>query len=212
MRSFLVSAMAAVIVSIWPRTASAQDMEPGLIIAFNTTTFSGDAATEFNFRTSFGGGVSLAFVFPNGLSIQPEIRYIVKGAKSDSAIVTGEDLPLRVKSTISYLEIPVLAVYSFDFGASVKPRVFAGPYFASKLESSIEWQSTRGGLTQSETDQSVESIDLGFVLGGGLEFEVAGERVVLGARGTFGRSDVRNRPDAPLRNTGLEIFTSLIFQ
>ncbi len=187
-------------------------MEPGLIIAFNTTTFSGDAATEFDYRTSFGGGVSLAFTFPNGFSIQPELRYIVKGAKSDSAIVTGQEVPLRVKSTISYLEIPVLAVYSFDVGASVKPRVFAGPYFASKLESSIEWQSTQGGLTQSEPDQSVESIDLGFVLGGGVEFEVAGERVVVGARGTFGRSDVRDRPDAPLRNTGLEIFTQLIFQ
>ncbi|NNE35323.1 MAG: PorT family protein [Rhodothermales bacterium] len=212
MRSFLKSAVVAGLIAVPIWSVSAQVMQPGLHVAFNTSTFSGEANTQFDFRTSFGGGVSLAFVFPSGFAIQPELRYIVKGATSDSAFISSSETRLRIKSTISYLEIPVLAVYSFNGGGSIRPRVFAGPYFASKLESSIEWQAVSGGVRQSEVDNSVESIDIGFVLGGGVEFDVAGERVLVGARGTFGRSDVRNRPDAPLRNTGLEIFTALIFQ
>ena len=212
MRSFRIHVFVAAAIVGGAGPLTAQSMEPGLLLSFNTTTFSGEANTDFDYRTSFGGGVSLAFTFPNGLAIQPELRYVVKGATSDSAIVNNSEVPLRVKSTISYLEIPVLLVYTFDLRGPVKPRIFAGPYFASKLEASIEWEPRGGGLRQRNADGSVESIDLGFVAGGAVEFNIAGERTVLGVRGMFGRSDVRGRPDAPLRNTGAEIFAALVFQ
>ncbi len=211
MRTSVSAIMLAVLATI-AKPAGAQDFEPGLQLALSATTFSGDATTEFDFRGSFGAGVTLGIVFPSGFSIQPELRYVIKGATSDSAIVSNNPTPLRVKSTIAYLEIPVLLIYSFNRHGRLRPRVFAGPYFAQKLDATIEWSLRSGGLRQRESDQSVTTTDLGFTVGAGVETDIVGERVLFGARASFGRSDVRNRPDAPLRNVGLEFFAGIVFE
>lgn len=211
MRTYLAAAIILAFLAA-VRPARAQDFEPGLQVALSATTFSGDANTEFDFRTSFGAGVTLGIVFPGGFSIQPELRYVIKGATSDSAIVSNNPTPLRVKSTIAYLEIPVLLVYSFNSGGRLRPRVFAGPYLAQKLDATIEWSLRSGGLRQRESDESVSTTDFGFTVGAGVTTDIIGERVLFGARASFGRSDIRNRPDAPLHNMGLEIFTGIVFE
>ncbi len=213
MRSFQFLLPAGVAMSLLAAgPALGQTLEPGFHLGLAATTFSGDANTEFNFRSGFSAGVSLGITFPSGLAIQPEVRYALKGATSDSATIADVEQPLDVKSTISYLEVPVLVVYRFDTGGGIRPKVFAGPFLAWKLDSTIEWGLASGGTRMKETDSSVQSRDVGFVVGAGLEFDFAGERLVFGARATLGRSDIRDRPDAPLRNTGIELFTGLTLQ
>lgn len=214
MRCFPSFAAATLIALLLPApgVAVGQTIEPGLHVGVTATTFSGDSNTDFGYRASFGAGVSFGIPVTTNLLLQPEIRYAAKGGRSDSGTIEGYDGELRIKSTVAYLEIPVLLVYRFDRGRTMQPRIFAGPYVGRRLDATIEWEPVSGGPRQSDSDDSVVEYDYGVVGGAGLEFDVAGEAVLVGARTAIGLSDVRDRPDAPLRNTAFEVFIGMLLR
>lgn len=212
MRCFRLAGWVLLIAASLAPAARAQSVEPGLHLVLNAATFSGESTADFSFRGAFGAGVSLGIPVNGGFLIQPEIRYVIKGASGENASIEGIAENLDVKSAISYLEIPVLLVYRFDNGGNLRPRVFGGAFAARNLDATIEWKLATGGPTQSDTDDSVVENDYGIVLGGGVEIDVAGEALLIGGRATIGLSDVRDRPDAPLRNTGFEVFVGLLLR
>lgn len=68
--------------------------------------------------------------------------------------------------SLNYLQVPVLAVYSFQGGATttIRPFVAAGPVLALKLGANI----SDGDESESISDD-VTGADFGFVIGGGIE-------------------------------------------
>ncbi len=213
MRCYLACLAATLILVLFsPAPAAGQTIEPGIHVGLAAATFSGKANTDFGFRGSFGAGISVGLDFGNGFLVQPEVRYVAKGGKSDEAFVEGSPGALNVKSTISYLEFPVLLAYRFETRGTVHPKVFLGPFVARKLDSTIEWQLASGGTKLRDSDDSIVSTDYGFVVGAGLEIDVMGERLVAATRATFGRKDVRDLAEAPLHNTGLEFSLGLVLR
>jgi hypothetical protein len=190
----------------------AQNLEPGIHASVNAATFTGESTADFSLRGSLGAGLSLGIPVTNSLLFQPEIRYVIKGANGKNARIEGVADGLEIESTISYLEIPLLLVFRIDRDGGVRPRVFGGVYAARNLDATIEWRLPTGGPTQSESDESVVENDYGLVLGGGVDIDVAGEAVVVGGRVSLGLTDIRDRPDAPLRNRAFEIFVGLLMR
>jgi hypothetical protein len=197
-----------------PAEVLAQALRPGLKIGLATSTFSGQDRTDFRFRTDFMGGATLAYDLENGFLAQAEVLYVIKGARSDSAVVEDLGTLRKVDSRIAYLEFPVLASYRFETNRAVRPRLFAGPFLGVNVDATLRYEAA--GAQFQERDDSVKSIELGIAFGGALDVSVGGELISFGLQSSLGLTDIteaRASGEDPSRSTrSIQIFAGLTFQ
>lgn len=112
-------------------------------------------------RTGFMGGAYINVPVPmSPVSIQPELLYTQKGAEA-SETFGGETV--TVTNKLDYVEIPVLAKFSFAPGP-VTPHVYFGPYLAINVSAELEAEG--GGQSSSEDiKDAVKDTDFGVVVG-----------------------------------------------
>jgi len=180
--------------------------------------YHGEANSQFSTAFRFFGGIGVRWPVSGGLSVGPELLYTLKGAKAEGDIRFPEiEEDVRVKAWFhnTYIEVPLLLSYSLD-GSSMWPRFFVGPYAAYLITSSITYQNATGGPKFTETDDSVEDWDYGLVLGAALHFLLGDEEFSLGARASFGLSDVTRPVEDAEVNQNLKtqfvgVYASIVF-
>lgn len=128
-------------------------------------------------RTGLVGGLSVLLPF-GSFAFQPEALLVNKGAKASTGGPDGLEL--------SYVELPLLFRLSLG-GAAVRPHAYAGPYFG--LEVSCKVQGTSGDCDDLP-GVSTKSVDLGGIVGGGVDVDVGPLVLTGGARYGFGVSKV----------------------
>ena len=156
-------------------TASAQlDVRLGIKQGANFATLSGDwkqatalsaADAELNRRIGFVFGGLLVLDPAGPLAVQPEVLAIWKGARG----LAGQT---ETRTTLNYLEVPVLLKYTPFASGGLTASLLAGPTvgLATKAQRN---RITRDGAGEVETstrtnlDGSVRSLDAG--LAGGVE-------------------------------------------
>jgi len=202
--------------------ATAQNLTPEFKIGVAATTLRGESTADFRIRTGFAGGVGFRYRFRHGLSVMPELLYVVKGTQADFVLSDqglllpvreggSEGVPIRANFEFTYVEIPVLVVFRLETNGRVHPKVFAGPSLSFLLDAKVRFRALSGGPEQEESDSTVEGVDYGAVIGGGLEFDVGGQRLSFGARASYGLANTRKRRSSPLRNTSFIFFTGVVF-
>lgn len=151
---FLLLAISATVVS-------AQKLVPraGLTIASNSFELEGeygdyDTKSITGFTVGLGYNIAISPVF----SIQPELNFIQKGSQQEVSFQMSEgeftfDVQSKVKSTINYLEVPVLA--RAEFG-SKNARFFVqgGPSIAYGLggKTKLTFTLNENGEKYSESE------------------------------------------------------------
>ena len=123
---------------------------------------------DFDFHpksfVAYSVGVVSEFGVSRNIAIQPGILFSVKGTK-----YTGF---LNEKFTFkpTYIEVPVNFIYQFDT-RSLKPLLFAGPYFAYGIGG--ETTQEGGGSIKiqygSDNGDNIKPFDFGLNLGAGIE-------------------------------------------
>jgi hypothetical protein len=93
-------------------------------------THDDDYWTEFKSKTGVALGVATNVSISKVFSVQPEILYVNKGFRVESTQTTPDagystSHTLKVTDRINYLEIPVLA--RFTFGSTTKFYFYGGP-------------------------------------------------------------------------------------
>ena len=138
--------------------------------------FDVDNAARFGF--ALGGYVTINII--EGFSLQPELLLIQKGTKwsgEESGEFLGTDWKVAFKDVmrLTYLEMPILAKYSFVINKSMMISFFTGPSFAFKLGAKeYKWEYIEVG-GEHEEDEEIEDIDeikvadVGLVVGTGIE-------------------------------------------
>lgn len=123
-------------------------------------------------RVGFSGGVFAVRDLRNRLSIQAEGLISVKGAEFETS-------HLR----ITYLEFPTLLRYTFDLDAfRANPvHVVTGPALAVKIDA-----GRSAGAQSSGAGDEVAAIDLGWVVGAGIDLD----GILMDVRYTWGLVDV----------------------
>lgn len=81
-------------------TAQAQGIKYGVKAGTSLTNFSGSDSDGFKAKFGFNGGVLANFAFSDMFSVQPEVLFSMKGAKSEAN--TDE------RVNLSYIDVPVL--------------------------------------------------------------------------------------------------------
>ncbi len=197
-------------------SVNAQRVTGGLKFGITNTTFVGDLAageTAWESITGVAGGGTAELRIAGGLSAVGELLYLRMGAKTR---VQYNDFPGLLTSRSSYLSVPVLLQFRFESSGIVRPRIFLGGAALFVVESAILVESTDTGQIFIEENESIETLDYGLMVGAGIDFDVAAQRLSLEARYYRGQRDV-TKPDSEtgtltvLNNEGWAIMIGVLF-
>jgi hypothetical protein len=132
----------------------------------NMAKYSGSDAGTTDYKMGIAGG---AFVCLDliALKIQPEMLFSQKGAKEKGSI---GGVSYSGSVTANYVEIPVLA--KFSFGKIIVPSVYVGPAFGMLMNANAE--VTLGGVSSGSVDvkDAYNGTDLGLVFGAEVKLPV----------------------------------------
>ena len=146
-----------------------------------------------NLGINLGGVLSLSFT--KMLSLQPELLYSVKGFKFNT-------VDNYAKMNANYLEIPVLAKYTFK-GKKIKGFVNLGPYFSYlmsgkeiedtsevKTSESISFNEITGTNPNGSTyTEKINRIDIGLAIGAGVLCKLGSGNLMAEFRYDYGFSN-----------------------
>lgn len=156
-------------------TVASSQMTYGGRLGLNLANISGDYedSESPSMLTSFYFGGALNYQLSDKLFLAPELNYSIKGARSnyESSItffgVTTET-KVDVKSSISYLEIPINVGFKFSDALSLKAGPYLGILMGAKskgtTESTVAGVTTTTDIDESSTD-GLSSTDFGINVG-----------------------------------------------
>ncbi len=176
----------------------------------NFSKFIGKDSRNFNFRTGLSAGAFLEYPINEYFSFIPQLLYSVKGAFSPAqpslattakrikgntptgAVSGGVDFAYDVDEKYEYVDIPLFLNYSLKFGKTDRIMAFAGPSVNFLLRAQYIGKFNSSGsladVTQTISDQ--KKLDLVFVFGGGVGFELVKHEAAVSFRYGFGFSPV----------------------
>lgn len=178
MRAALIVGVASIAI---PSASHAQGGRIGVIGGVNYATLRGLDDVELDKRTGSMGGLSLVLPLGSTFALQTEALVVTAGARPNSG--TGNGISL------TYAQVPLLLRLSPGSGLPIAPHMYAGPYFGLRIRCQID---TGPGDSDCDDVGSVntETVDVGGIVGGGLDFDVGGVVLTAGARYGFGVSKV----------------------
>lgn len=167
----------------------------GVNIANQTTDPDDAAAADSRTGLALGGFVGIP-VLPN-VQIQPEALFMMKGDAENGDTGTAS-------YKLNYIEVPVLAKIGFMNQSPAHPTLFVGPSVAFNA-------SSKADLPTGEIDikDDTKSVDLGVVVGAGVDFQNVGVDV----RYTRGLTNVNDDPTSStdVTNSVISIMGSIRF-
>jgi opacity protein-like surface antigen len=166
-----VCAAAAMFIS----TVASSQMTYGGRLGLNLANVSGDYGDSEapGMLTSFYVGGVLNYELSDKLSLAPEVNFSVKGARSnyESSITffgVTTSTKVDVKSSMSYLEIPINVGFKFSDALSVKAGPYVGLLMGAKSTGTSE--STVAGVTTTtdiddDSKEGLAGTDFGINVG-----------------------------------------------
>lgn len=132
-------------------------------------------------------GAFCSFKLFNGVFLQPELFYVVKGAAL-SGTYGGEKITSTAR--LKYIEMPLLIKLAFSTRGSFKPAVFLGGYGAVKIDAGniIEYA---GETVKEDISEEIADQDFGLVLGGAVEWKMGAGKWILDIRYSFGLKSIK---------------------
>ena len=216
MKRFILSLGAALLLTTTVFCQEQQtSTEPNLKAKFGikggfdlTTLYSSDVSTN-HMKAGFDAGVFAKLPVTRGFSIQPELLYSLKGAKSTySNFIQGNG---EYRFNLGYIQLPVLAVVNISPNFSLH----AGGYAAYLVNSNIKNVNNNGNLVSATELNTSDFNRWDFGLAGGAAFDI--ENVTIGARYNYGLSEIgkSGSPSGDLtkgmKNAGFSFYLGFAF-
>ncbi len=190
-----------------------------------------DFTLDLKNKTGIVVGASFSSSLVPFISLQPEILYSEKGARFEESETIplddfgfpGQTAAATIDGTfdLKYVEVPVLLRVGLPV-PGFSPFVYAGPSFAYNLSADfkIDVAATFMGESFSETildediKDDIKNFDVGFVIGGGMEFGLPLLKLHAEIRYTMGLSNVidnNNGNDLDLKNGVFSLMVGVTF-
>lgn len=201
-------------------------IEPGVRVGFNSASFGGDteefaeAFAEIGLdgdldtgrRSGFTVGGFALFDFGGAFALQPGVRYIQRGYGLDISVsFGGETETAEGTLNFAYIDIPILARYTFATGGSVSPFILAGPNVGFNVTAESEFEAGDESNTEDISDE-VSSTDLGVELGGGIDYPLSGGTVTVDVRYGLGFTNVVDADDTDISLTNRALMVTAGFR
>lgn len=154
---------------------------------------------------SFAAGAWWGLPLTRRFTLQAEALYSVKGDAESGDGYTAS-------TQMSYIDVPVVAKIGFLHGALFQPSVFLGPEVSVNVSASSKLEG-EGNVIDVDVKDQVRPLDLGLVVGGGVDFPVGGRtygvelrysRGLGNAAGESANGTARNDVIAVMGSIGLQ--------
>jgi outer membrane protein W len=143
----------------------------------------GRDALENDMKTGVLAGFFLTYSVVDNFGITTKFLLSQRGSQTTVNGVTS-------KTTLNYVEIPILARFFLNKSGSFRPNLFVGPSL-NYLAGGTTKVGDADAVKIPNYTESLNTIDLGITGGLGLNFAIADEtRILLDARYVYGLSDV----------------------
>jgi hypothetical protein len=134
----------------------------GVKLGVNLANATGDdAPDDASMKPGLVGGGFITYSFSDLFAVQPELLFSMKGAKSDIGST-------EYKSTLSYIEIPVLFKVQLAGGGNFKPNFYAGPAVGFLMSAKTSADPEPTGWDDDIKDD-MKSTDIGLIGGIGAD-------------------------------------------
>lgn len=197
-----------VFASLLPTAAWAQGIHHGPKGGINFSTFRGEfddpvfQPITFGYKAGFTVGWHFIFEVDETVALQPELywsRHIAEATGSIQVPNVGA-VEMYIEPTLEYVEFPILLKFSVNTRGSATPILFGGPMLA--INTRADLVTIEGGEADSENiADDIETVDFGFVFGGGVELPVGDVLLSLDARYTLGLKRLQ-KPELDEPGTG----------
>lgn len=203
---FLISFLLVFVLASIGTIAVAQDnaLRVGIKGGLNVSNLYVDDVDDENPRYGFHVGVYTQLFESDVFAIQPEVLFSTKGTRTSYDVLGAEG---DAKFNLSYLDIPVLAVFKLGDAA----EIHVGPYFGYLISASSEVDGDFDDYEELDRD-NYKAWDYG--LSAGVGFNVGA--VQLGARYNYGLQKIADSDFAEAtlgdsKNSNAQVYISFNF-
>ena len=190
-----------------PSAASAQLLSLGVRGGASLSTMSLTGSGAPAGRTSMAIGPTAVMWLSDHLAFQFDALYVGKGFTAD------ESAGVTTLLSLSYLEVPLVAVYALPKAGSgmFQARLQGGTAFGFRVRCSVDaGTGDVTGITDCDPE-NVATFDLGLVGGAGLKIGKGRGGLTIDATYTFGLLDANLNPALTARNRALLISAGFLF-
>lgn len=126
---------------------------------------------ETDVRIGWKAGVGVEYAFSDLFALRPSLYYSLKGAAAE-----GHKFSMNRKFTqkLSYVELPVLAVFRFKVTQGFALAVNAGPYFAARVGKKVAVGGHDARAFDMGVDAGLDFLVHSFVVGVGAQYGLTG--------------------------------------
>ena len=157
---------------------------------------SSDEGYSFSAKNNVGFNVGVSVDIPmlESLYLQSGLYYTVKGYKLEEEDYTE-------KATPSYLQIPILASYRYNFSDFTQLQINFGPYLAYGIGGKYKWDDEDEDEKFFDDDYN-KRFDAGLTIGAGMTFG----HIFVGLNYDLGMTNIlKDSDDGSLKNRSLSI-------
>lgn len=163
----------------------------GVNFAKQSVSYDGYSFSPKN-NVGFNVGVSVDIPMLESLYLQSGLYYTVKGYKLEEDGYTE-------KATPSYLELPILASYRYNFSDFTQLQINFGPYLAYGIAGKYKYDD--GDEDEDFFDDDTKKFDAGLAIGAGMTFG----HIFVGVNYDLGLTNILKDSDGSLKNRCLSI-------
>jgi hypothetical protein len=185
-----------------PRTdARAQSAHFGVKASASLTNYTGKGVDRADNKSGFHGGLVANFAVNDVFSIQPELLYSMKGAKTD---INFLGTSVNYKETLHYIDVPVLVHINagglfFELGPQIG--------FLVAARGAIDANGQSGAV---DIKLDFNTVDFGYA--GGLSYQVAnGPGIGLRYNGGFTDIYKGNNGNSTTHNSAFQLYLTYMF-
>ena len=142
----------------------------------------GKDSAEMSNKMGFCGGGFMVIPINQPLSFQAELLYVMKGGREREELYPDDTV---IKLSLNYIEIPLLAKWSFIPIGAFRFNAICGPVVCFNLDAKGEWEH-QGDSGEDDLDKDVKDTDFGLTVGGEFETVLGWGRLIIDARYTVG--------------------------
>jgi len=201
------------VTSIFAQTATTGLIGKGVKIGLNLAKGTGDDLPDNSkMLPVFAAGGYITYAFNDLFAVQPEIQFNMKGNKNDVDVL-GETY--KVKTKLSYIEIPILAKVMLSGTDKLKPSFYAGPQFSFLLSAS-ESVDPEPEDHDSDVKDDYKSSDFGLIGGIGVDYLIGSHTLTFDLRYDVGLANIADykndqEKDAKLSTSAITFLVGLGF-
>ena len=173
-----------------PAAAQHEHADLGFQLGYSRARFSGDQPGLPESRNGSLFGVFYGRPVAGPLSLQGEIFLAKKGGGLSTVVAT---FPVQLSIQLVYIEMPLLARFAIPLRGRFHPNVFGGGSVGLNIGCDIQGE-VPGVIDQQACDEAanvnVNSLDLGAVVGAGVEYDWRDSSARLEFRQSLGLREV----------------------